>query len=1282
MKGLFRFIGVLSLFFSMCTFALELEYGRYNINAHPHADCIDTVCEIVFEENYASTPLVFFMDTVSFQDETDRPSTIRILDVNSTRVRFQQKFAPNTREPDGMQDLPMKVIDYLVIEKGVHNFSSGVQVLAGDISTNKFRTKIDIDINPGAPVVRPPNRNQRERVQYSQFGGQGFTGFGSKPGIIHQVQSVANGENFWLTSTVYGVNNNRFDIALERSEIDGRKPRDERSYPTQNERIGYIAAVGSGEKDDIKFSIETQQTKNSYNTGDPVSTGCETYADYDNDYDVVPIIIASKNTRSGGDGGWVRRCRLETAKSSFLVDEDQDNDAERMHIVETLGYIIFEVPFTVNQCTQFTGAAQTWDTDGEIEIENSAKITGSVANNRLGFADVDAHNNSCDTGQCVADPSLMVPDYGFASFTPGPNDYSKSSGSHTISPGHYDKIEISNSAKVTFEPGEYWADEIILKNNAEIFMQGEVTLHSNEFSQQNSSKANEFVFNDLLTPGIPNNLKIIVHGDDALATFQNNAVMRGFVISEEDIIMQNSANLTGAIASLDVEMKNNAKLHGDISSCNDDVIRTLSISPPSGTQVVNQTIPITFSIVNSQGVVDSNAYGNLNLTQTGGTNVCWKPSENGACISDPSSVPISAGMATYYLFGSVQATANITATWVERPAVNASAGEYKFEINGFVFDPSPLLMIAGQETTVTIKAVDNAGIVLPSYEGAKSLQVSATAKVLPATGNLNASLVSGNVTFTDGIATAKVKYFDAGKVSVTVEETGGGVTGDMQVHSRPHTFAICNIMSNGLNKSYKGTATSGDGFAKAGETFSVTVKPLTWLGATAVSTDSSSDGNSDAITDSLCSHATTPNYYTVGGQFARVRLSHALHSPAGKQLGVLNQVNATNQLYNFTTTGEAQSGLVISGLSWNEVGSIWLQADYANYVLGAVNQGVAAIGRFYPHHFALSSGVVNEGQSNFTYMNQGFGTQFQVSAQSQTQLTGGVAKTITKNYEFMTNYQMAIELKAVDASKHSSAVNDLTSRIDMSDISTVGWKSDWSDGTLGIALSLLKFERVKTSSMPVKTVPDGPYRVLMGLEVNSGMLDCDEKGCTAFDETDAYRNGGSGDKPIKGLTEELDMRYGRLVMSDVGGNSGRALTVPLKAQHWNGSRFVTNTLDNGSAFNGDNYCLQKVWPSAGTSEASLNGSGNVISGRSNQLSAIQSTATSDVREQVKLWLRIGTAPTGFETGVQCEGVGTGNLDYLHYNWDGRGDENPRATLTFGVYRGNDRVIFRGEPRAY
>ncbi|USD67646.1 DUF6701 domain-containing protein [Vibrio sp. SCSIO 43136] len=1279
---------LLAITMSSSAVALELEYGRYNVNAFPHADCINTVCTITFEETYATPPAVFFMDTVSFQNENDAPSAIRVLEVTTQQVRFQQQFPPDSRAPASMEQVPMTVIDYLVIEKGIHNFS-GVSVLVGSVDTARYRTRITNDDGSG-------NRNNRERITYASIPNSPITSFSSAPAVLHQVQTVNNDDDLWLTSVVPSVNTTRFDIALERLEIDGREDREDREFPTETETIAYLVALGSGEKDGIKFQIRNEQTRSSLSTNQPVTQGCETFAEYD-ELDVVPVIIGKMNSRNGNNGGFARRCRLETDRASFMVDEDQDYDSERGHVAERIGFILFEVPFEVNQCTQFTGAAQTWSTDGEIALINSLTITGSVPDGRVGFDNLtqpDWGNNEpkfCDGYRCAADSSLKVPQYNFAAFTPSNTVLNPADGA-VISPGEYKRIDIKNGRTVTLSAGDYFMEDFNVSGGATVIVTGKVRISAYKITLSGNSNVNYTTSGGSIT-SVPENLYLISHGIDNSVDYlnlnNNSSVKNGvyvsgsakasaFVISESLVdINGGSTIIHGAVASLYLKMYGSGQLLGDISSCNDTTY-TMGISPTSATELIDNAVAVTFSILNSQGITDTSVSGTFNLTHDGGADVCWKATETGSCINDSSALPFLAGSSTYYLYSSSQAEVNITATWVEMSSVTGSAGPYKFENNGYIFEPSPLLVIAGQDTDATIKAVDNNGDVITSYEGLKTLQLTATSKILPSSGTLDASLITTSVTFVQGEATITVNYPDAGKVSLSIQEASDGFKGDMQVHARPHTFAICNITSSGLNQGYTGTSSSGAGFAKAGETFSVVIKPLTWLGS-AISADNSGDGSVDTITDGLCSHTTTPNYYTEGSQYAGVMISHALHTPSQGVAGALSQP-ATDQIYEFTNTSQASSGLTIDNLSWNEVGSLWLQAQYAAFALGGVEQGVAAIGRFYPYQFQVTSQVVSEGQSDFTYMEQGFSAQFQVTAQAVEQLAGGTSTTTTTNYEYLTNYQMSIHLKALDNDKITPAQNDLTSRLDTTGISQSGWESDWDGGVISVPLSTLKFDRVETQSTPRITTADGPYDLQLGLEVDSGNVDCAVSGCTTFDSHDTYRNDGSNTTDIASIGNALDMRFGRLYMPDLGAQSGQTIDVPLEAQYWNGSNFVTNTLDSESAFNGANYCREEIWPGGNTTAASLSGSGAVSTGESSALQAIQNQ--SGVREQVKLWLRIGVAQSGLESGLGCQGSNTAGLEYLFYNWDGRGDESPSAVYTFGVYRGNDRVIFRGEPRVY
>ena len=98
--------------------------------------------------------------------------------------------------------------------------------------------------------------------------------------------------------------------------------------------------------------------------------------------------------------------------------------------------------------------------------------------------------------------------------------------------------------------------------------------------------------------------------------------------------------------------------------------------------------------------------------------------------------------------------------------------------------------------------------------------------------------------------------------------------------------------------------------------------------------------------------------------------------------------------YRFTNK-VTDSGWLTSDLIWNEVGSLWLQAD-GEYQVGdrslKLDQGTVEIGRFYPHHFVLKQSALTDTVNNtFTYMDQGFEASFTVEAQSK-------SNGPTKNY--------------------------------------------------------------------------------------------------------------------------------------------------------------------------------------------------------------------------------------------------------------------------------------------
>lgn len=163
-----------------------------------------------------------------------------------------------------------------------------------------------------------------------------------------------------------------------------------------------------------------------------------------------------------------------------------------------------------------------------------------------------------------------------------------------------------------------------------------------------------------------------------------------------------------------------------------------------------------------------------------------------------------------------------------------------------------------------------------------------------------------------------------------------------------------------------------------------------------------------------------------------------------------------------------------------------------------------------------------------------------------------------------------------------------------------------------------------------------------------------------------------------------------MVLDAVSGPIGGPISVPLRVEYWDGASFVVNSDDNGSQFKTDVYY---VMSNVDNSSAKLNSTASssfitVANGKSSRVQAEQITAQ---REQVRLFLRQGNNSSGFGNNSEPEADDSLNATndgwknsedieqpWLQFNWRDKGDEDPSTVVNFGAYRGNDRIIFRGE----
>lgn len=241
------------------SFIDSMDVGRYNV-ANNHTDksfCIKNNCTIRFNKTFDTIPVVFLMNTVNFNDENDQPSALMIKSITKSSVTFQQVMAPDNNKPKDVTQQPMTLINYLAVEKGAYKLPNNSYVIVNTIRTNKFQYKFGWD---SEEFKKPSNYNKWKLVNLHSYS----TGIDlkEKPGVLHQKQTANN--DMWLTTTVANVDKNKFDIALEKSEIDGYKEPSKRQIPSEEETIGFLAGVGNFSYQNLRILFGLQKNKKTH----------------------------------------------------------------------------------------------------------------------------------------------------------------------------------------------------------------------------------------------------------------------------------------------------------------------------------------------------------------------------------------------------------------------------------------------------------------------------------------------------------------------------------------------------------------------------------------------------------------------------------------------------------------------------------------------------------------------------------------------------------------------------------------------------------------------------------------------------------------------------------------------------------------------------------------------------------------------------------------------------------------------------------------------------------
>ena len=481
-------------------------------------------------------------------------------------------------------------------------------------------------------------------------------------------------------------------------------------------------------------------------------------------------------------------------------------------------------------------------------------------------------------------------------------------------------------------------------------------------------------------------------------------------------------------------------------------------------------------------------------------------------------------------------------------------------------------------------------------------------------------------------------YNDAGQIQLYARYNSGGV--NLVGNSNAFWVSPEKLVVSAKNGTTTLNATTVNG---------VTGQPLQKAGA-----------NFDLqVTAVNAAGATTPNYFPTQMQFKLQRTGPTVNGVDGNLTYVAggSLSSALSPIYQNVTLNSFINGVsTYSGANYSEVGLLNLDLKDNNYG-GAgivVNGDAINVGRFIPDHFVqtvVTQGTLTGtcGTGSWVYTGQkdeatqregaiSYGTAptLRITAYNA---NGSTASDITKNYSnqsttpsgesFMRLLNTGISMTTPTTDLNQAGVTTTTTLTGTID---AGKLVQSSAGVLDYTLAATDdFTYTHEENAKIN-----PYQAEIPLAVSSIT---DQDGVTATATEQAVPTG-------------VEIRFGRMALANSFGPETANLAQPLSTEYWNNDNFVINTDDKCSGFDSSKVSLSN------------------ISLVPNGLAAVVS----------------GLFVNGTDSTIELKATGAGNqgqigvsysaFPWLQYDWKVDGTYiDPEAIATFGLFRGNDRVIY-------
>ncbi|TMO46978.1 H-type lectin domain-containing protein [Pseudoalteromonas ruthenica] len=1167
---------------------------------------------INFSQAYDEPPAVFMLST----NQGSNPAIVKIRNV--TRTGFEAL----PLEPPGEDGEHITMgAHYLAIEYGVHEFEDGLFMEVGKTTLDQS----SLQYGSGSTFTLPQSY---KRVNFDYE-------FSERPVLVHSIQTLNSNDTNpprdalrpFLTVAIESgsLDTQGVNMALEASETQAGN--------IVPETIAYLAVIEGSNRlfnddDDKEIYWEALFSGERIDGWDD---GCDDTF-FNNNYSSSPLVAASKISRNGADGGWLRSCRLNSSRLGLTVDEDRYNDSERNHTVEEAAIIAMTSNFVFSGNSPsceivFPGALATFNSapirlvDGVIVDDPNG---GVVQTEILEDTSTEPNKARCDGVQCIA------------------------SGVNAITTAQAEGIPTidndgSSSPNLPSELiGDYFIDASLVQMVNTTY---EVLGKTRIFIKSSSAVAPLLQISNtqLNISGSPSDLTIYVDGNISIA----NSNVTAYMMSTGTAIVGAASKVRGALTA-----------GGDIDTGAQSeylYVRPNNLAGICGKEVIETVNHYRFELADNKGStcaakpVTLKACANVSCSQlysqptsvdllpaTDGNNT-WLPSDSVTFTGQTDLQYARSGGGNVKLAITNPMPSSQFRCFIGGSEVGIESCKVKFEKEGMVFRN----LTDGDETIVTQFAGK------PSDAG-----VNAKTYVVEACGNgnqlANKTLDSrlkfncgagqsctnsllfnhqgdsynlSTLSFSDiplrfdadSRAEFTIAYPDAGQLSISGEldvpinpnsnktTTLSGASNQFVV--RPFGF---DVTASGANS--QALDANGSLYRLTGERFPVTVRPVQW--------QSGDDTNNDGVPDNyqnLRDNLVAKHYVGMVGVTAENVI------PAGGKDGVFDIDDES--AFKF----EGNDTQVISNISYDQVGVINVIVESENSYLGSgkVRGQANNVGRFAPSDFSMKNASIEPAcpSGDFTYFNQPFNT-----------VTYTLVAENHKN-EVMRNYRAGFDKLYTPSLIAVHGGDELENRI--INVDSLSWPQNaLQAGEIKVTESDVTFIRQTNASQI-----DGPYD-----NTNINLL------LKAEQLEGAVLNGQPcGGDCSQTIASPVKLRYGRLALQDNYGPANEELLVPMTAQFWNGQGWAINNLDNCSQYKYQSLSYPSDLTVTGNN-GQLN-SGGYKSGEGIEVDANGNTGSYSVSYPAPDWL------------------------LWDWNGDNAADENPSATLKFGTFRGNDRIIY-------